>query len=458
MTSPCTPEAKAAFLRRAEETPLLRRGAELRDLHEALAWCDLNVDDPQAEEGAVSPLFGGDHLTRYGGEGTPDVSELCVGEYAIARQAGVVATANLMADALDLRHRFPQVWAEAQELVCEIWVLRRIAVLGRRLALTQAAEVDAALVEVLVQSPGRILRIAEARIIEAAPWLHSARVRETHERRGVWMPKARPGEQVDLAGVPGSQRLAARLKPGQAAELDHTIDTIADHLADEYAADPEAEAPTRDHLRAEALAILANPSLAATIIDEAQADPADALVPQQPELRAKTARRATIHVHVDAETLLTGQEGVARVESWGPVLLSQLAELLGRAEIAMAPVIDLRTLASVNAYEHPATMKARTELRTVGDVFPHSSHQPGETRVDHDHVEPYDPGGGPGQTNDLNDAPLTRRHHRLKTHRAYQLRQSGPGRYEWTTPHGLRRIVDRTGTHLPDAHLPAEEP
>ncbi|MFC5727799.1 MULTISPECIES: hypothetical protein [Nocardioides] len=143
-------------------------------------------------------------------------------------------------------------------------------------------------------------------------------------------------------------------------------------------------------------------------------------------------------------------EGVVRVEDLGPLLLGQLAELLGRSDIALAPVIDLRQLASVNAYEHPAAMKTRTELRTVGDVFPHSTHLPGATLVDHDHPVPYEPGGPPGQTGDLNDAPLTRRHHRAKTHHGYTLRQTGPGSYEWTTPHGIRRTVDHTGTHLPD--------
>lgn len=449
MVQPTAPTAKVEFLRRAEETPYSRRRADLRDLLEALEWCDLNSSDPQAEPKAVPISHGGDHLTRCGGDGTPDVAQLCAAEYAIARQAGERATWNLMSDALDLRHRFPLMWAKAQTLVCEVWVLRRVAVMARRLTRQQAEQVDQAMAEVLSQSPGRILQIAEARIIEADLRGHADRVREDNSRRGAWFPKPSPGEQLEVDGISGSRRFAARLKPGQAGELDHTLDVIADHLADEYAADPDAEMPTRDQLRAEALAYLADPHAAAAILDEAQADPEAATVEQRPERKQKTARKAKILIHVDADVLASGADGVARVEGWGPVLLSQLAELLGRTDLTLTPVIDLRTLTSVNAYEHPSTMKRRTELRTVGDVFPHSTHRPGRGDLDHDHAVAWDPGGPPGQTSDLNDAPLVRRHHRAKTHQAYVLRQTGPGRYEWTTPHGLRRVVDRTGTHLP---------
>ncbi|MCX6399846.1 MAG: hypothetical protein NTX33_07960 [Propionibacteriales bacterium] len=449
MDSPTAPTAKVEFLRRAEETPYARRAADLRDLQEALEWCDLNSSDPQAEPNAIPIGHGGDHLTRCGGQGTPDVAQLCAAEYAIARQAGERATWNLMSDALDLRHRFPLVWVKGQELVSELWVLRRIVVMARRLTKEQAARVDRAMVEVLGQSPGRILQIAEARIIEADVRGHADRIREDNSRRGVWFPKPSPGEQLEVDGISGSRRVAARLKPGQSGELDHTIDVIADHLADEYAADPDAEMPSRDQLRAEALAYLADPHAAAAIIDAAQADPEAAIVEQRPERKQKTSRRAKVFIHIDADVLADGADGVARVEDWGPVLLSQLAELLGRADITLTPVVDLRTFTSVNAYEHPATMKLRTELRTVGDVFPHSAHHPGRGAVDHDHAVAWESDGPPGQTNDLNDAPLSRRHHRAKTHHAYLLRQTGPGRYEWTTPHGLRRIVDRAGTHIP---------
>ena len=139
--------------------------------------------------------------------------------------------------------------------------------------------------------------------------------------------------------------------------------------------------------------------------------------------------------------------GVARVEGLGPMLLEQLAALLRRRDITLKPVIDLNLGATVDSYEHPTACKERTILRTGGDVFPHTTSR--TTRLDHDHVVPYvppDQGGPPGQTGDHNDAPLTRRHHRAKTHLGYKVRQLGLGAYRWETPHGLVRVVTRHGT------------
>ena len=93
-------------------------------------------------------------------------------------------------------------------------------------------------------------------------------------------------------------------------------------------------------------------------------------------------------------------------------------------------------------------VKARTELRTVGDVFPHavgiftrSGRSP-----DHDHTVPYDQHGPPDQTGDHNDTPLRRHHHRAKTHAAYTVHQLGPDKWIWRTPHGLHRLVTTRGT------------
>jgi hypothetical protein len=81
-------------------------------------------------------------------------------------------------------------------------------------------------------------------------------------------------------------------------------------------------------------------------------------------------------------------------------------------------------------------------------VFPHSANI-GYRRLDHDHATPYVPvgdGGPPGQTGDHNDGPLTRTHHRVKTHQPYDVRQLGLGAYRWVTPHGLGRLVTPAGT------------
>jgi hypothetical protein len=127
------------------------------------------------------------------------------------------------------------------------------------------------------------------------------------------------------------------------------------------------------------------------------------------------------------------------------VLLDQLGDLLEGRDVQVLPVIDLATVTKVDGYEHPTAVKQRTLLRTGGDVFPHSTSR-GLKRLDHDHPTPYDPAGPPGQTGDHNDAPLTRRHHRAKTHLPYRNDQLTLGVYRWTSPHGLARLVTPAGT------------
>jgi hypothetical protein len=155
-----------------------------------------------------------------------------------------------------------------------------------------------------------------------------------------------------------------------------------------------------------------------------------------------------VYVHLHQAALDGSAAGVARVEDLGPLLHEQVRRLVGHAHITVKPVLDLRDQVRVTAYEHPEAVKERTHLITVGEVFPHATRV--SRLVDLDHPARWDPGGPPGQTGDHNAAPLSRTHHRAKTHLAYQLRQTGPGSYLWTTPHGLHRHVDHTGTHVID--------
>jgi hypothetical protein len=191
---------------------------------------------------------------------------------------------------------------------------------------------------------------------------------------------------------------------------------------------------TRDELRSVALGWLAHPEDVVALL--AGAD--------EPLGHGAKTRRAVVHVHLH-QAALQGTTGVARVEEIGPLLLDELTGLLGHARITLAPVIDLATSVSVNAYEHPEAVKDRTHLRTVGEVFPHA--QTISRYTDIDHPDAFDAHGPPGQSGDHNAAPLGRRSHRAKTHLAYRTRQLGLARYLWRSLHGLQRLVDATGTH-----------
>jgi hypothetical protein len=149
--------------------------------------------------------------------------------------------------------------------------------------------------------------------------------------------------------------------------------------------------------------------------------------------------------------VLHGAPGVARGEGLGPVALERLKELLGRTELTVKPVIDLSDRVRSTAYEHPESLKERIHLTTGGDYWPYATSR--SRHVDFDHPIPYlppDRGGPPGQTGTHNSGPLSRRHHRWKTHAGYRSRQAGHGRYAWLTPHGLGFLVDHRGTNRID--------
>jgi hypothetical protein len=45
-----------------------------------------------------------------------------------------------------------------------------------------------------------------------------------------------------------------------------------------------------------------------------------------------------------------------------------------------------------------------------------------------------------------NYGPMTRTHHRIKTHGNWDVQQPFPGIYLWRDPHGAHYLVDHTGT------------
>ena len=159
--------------------------------------------------------------------------------------------------------------------------------------------------------------------------------------------------------------------------------------------------------------------------------------------------RAVVYVHLSAEALTAGT-GIARVEDVGPVLLSRLRLLLGElCTINLKPVIDLPAgHTPIDAYEIPASLREQLLLRNPADVFPYAAAV--SRSIDIDHTIPYlhpDRGGPPGQTRLGNLGPHVRRHHRLKTHGGWQVRQPEPGIWLWRSPHKRIYLVNATGTH-----------
>ena len=69
-------------------------------------------------------------------------------------------------------------------------------------------------------------------------------------------------------------------------------------------------------------------------------------------------------------------------------------------------------------------------------------------------VKPDD-GGPPGQTGVGKLGPITRFHHRVKTHGDWHVAQPFTGVFVWRTPTGRYYLVDHAGTHQALPALPA---
>ncbi len=429
----------SAVLAVAEAALFRRRQAEVDDLLVLSQWAGLHGEEP-----GDTGLFR-DRLLAVGGDGTPPVQEFCIGEMAVARRVHTFACQNAIADVLDLQHRLPQTWALVLELEAEVWVARRVATMTRALPRERVGLVDAAVARSIVgQAPSRVFTIAQAKIIEADPTAHAKRVDDERTRRYVSLSRC---DEVGL------RHIIARVSVGDAIWIDAMVDRVADVLA------ARNEHATRDELRAEALGWLARPAELLTLLLEhgdpdeldtsrTTATPSETLVALKTVDPAKLRPAAVIYLHLHQAVVEGSASGVARVESQGPLLTSQLAGLLGSAQVTVKPVIDLHDQISVNAYEHPEALKERVVLTAIGDYFPHASALFGARHTcDFDHVTAYDADGPPGQTGSHNSGPLSRRHHRAKTHGGFSSRQLGPGTYAWRTPHGQHRLVDQRGTH-----------
>jgi hypothetical protein len=427
-----------------------RRLAEVRDLEVLAQWAAVHSADPGGE-----PESDRDALVQLGGEGTPLVQDFCLGEIALARGTGVTATMNAMADTLDLLYRLPETWAACLAGEADLYIARRVAKLSRHLPADRVGVVDRAVARVIArESGGRVLAVAEAKIVEADPALHEERVEAERRRRYV------SSSRTDEFGL---RTVIARVDAGDAVWVDAIVARVAEIIAPRH---PDA---SPDELRSIAFGWLARPAELLQLLLEnrdeqealdleldaeldaevapsrATAFPADLLDALRGIDLSPLAPKAVLYVHLHEAAVqgAGGAGGISRVEGLGPVTLIGLQALLARTSLTVKPVLDLSDRVRSIAYEHPESLKERVHLTTGGDYWPYATST--ARNVDYDHPIPYDDTGPPGQTGTHNSGPLGRRHHRWKTHAGYRARQCA-GRYVWLTPHGLGFIVDHQGT------------
>ncbi|WP_232235808.1 13E12 repeat family protein [Acidipropionibacterium acidipropionici] len=326
-----------------------------------------------------------ERVVSAGAEGAGAVGEFVALEVGALLGLSEPAAWSLVHDVANLRARHPLLWAAVAELRVEAWQARKVALAAEELSAEAARWVDAELAELwgVVAWP-RIRRRLAGLIVRADADL--ARRKAEIARRDRFVSIRHLGDSTSV--------LTARMDTAAALTLEASLDMIVDQMILEGAQD---RLPV---LRARALEMLATPPLP----DAAAPNPSPGLP------------LADVVVHIAAEALdtaATDATNVARVAARGgdvgPVLLDQLAHLLGHHRIRVLPVTDL---------DHTVAYWRST---------PGSPAPPGQTRIS-------------------NLGPLGRREHRAKTAGIWTLSQPEPGVYEWTNRAGRRWTVTRGRT------------
>jgi hypothetical protein len=409
--------------------------SECRELVLAVQWADLHP----TSSGTVLP--GTERAKRYGGDGTPFAGEFAAAELGVLLGRSHVAAATLMADAPDVRHRLPMLWAELRAGSVRAWQARHVASRTRATGLTlaQARDVDETTTSYISSLPwGRFLELLKARIIAADPEAAEARRLSADLERFVI---------TGQSNEHGLKTLIAKATAGEGIYLVAMVDRIAEILFQQGDTDPVGVR------RSKALGILAQPARALALLQSAGGDQVS--TGSTTDGAASTTGgdvplpAATLYVHVSRESMDTG-EGVARMEGVGPITIGQASEFLRHSHVTIKPVIDLDADRPVDCYEIPDRLREQMHLRSPASAFPYSSAT--GRRMDLDHTAPFRVSTGSttegGQTRIGNLGKLTRFEHRIKTHgKDWRHRQPEPGVHHWRTPTGYQFTVDHTGTH-----------
>ena len=253
LRSPTTPAFRTclgldadATLTLAEEVLLRRRRAEVDDLRLVAHWAALIPAAPAVTPDWPTRLAPRTGSSRWAVRVHRRCGEFCIAEIAMVRQVHPLTGQAAIADVLDLQHRLPLVWEGVESLQAEAWVARKVASMTRSVPLATIEVVDRAVSAIVAtESPSPVLAVAQAKIIEADPAAHAAKVEAERRRRYVTL------SQSDEQGL---RHVIARVTAGDAVWVDALLERVADLIAPDHPHDT-----TRDELRSIAFGWLGRP-------------------------------------------------------------------------------------------------------------------------------------------------------------------------------------------------------
>ncbi len=208
------------------------RQAEVDLLRVAYQWAVLH--DPARLDPAESARPGRERARRYGGAGVAEVSEFAAAELGARIGRTTHAAAALIADAQDLHHRHPELWARVQAGEVRSSYARHVCVQTRNLSPAEAAYVDA---EVAESADGRIPwtrfeALVAGKVVAAAPAV--ARAKEEKARRARFAKRIGRTEH-------GMASFLVRADLATIEALDAAVTAAAAGLEETYPDDPDPE-------------------------------------------------------------------------------------------------------------------------------------------------------------------------------------------------------------------------
>ena len=304
------------------------------------------------------------------------------------------AASRLIGAALDLRHRLPQLWAKTRAGLVRPWIARKAAETSRDLNPDLMGRLDGQLARwAPTLSWGRIDALIAAFVIEADPDAAAKAAHDAEQPQGVWLSR---GSEC------GIKDIYIRTETPNAIWFDASIERIADQLT--------ALGDTTNHniRRAAPSASSPNPNKRGSCFGR-----------RAPKSPAPPLRRRWTHGR-QPPCMCTSASRPSPPPS------------PGRRSM---PMRSLSGSAKPSTYATPSTSSPMppAPADAATSTTPSPTNHP--TTAAHPHK--------PASTT----SPMTRWHHRVKTHNRWQVRQPFPGMFVWRSPHGRYHLVDHTGTH-----------
>jgi hypothetical protein len=429
----------AGVLAAAAEAEQAERRAALRKLELAYQWAILH---PASDETGVETP-GGPALDvlvaaeSLGGDGTPAVAAFTPEAFAAALGMTPSAGAQLIGDALDLRHRLPLLWRRVVTLQVPAWRARRVAQQTHRLPLAGARWVDEQLGARTGCGPVVVDRLVAEAVARFDPEAHQQREDDAQASWDLNLFHPEPGEFA------GTSDLHAQ---GDTLTLDQFHDLVC-AIANRLHLDGDPDPLGVRKIKAIGLITALVTALVTGLVTGQAALDLTAVLGAA--TGPKRSGKIKVHVHVDADDLdLDAEAGPAlatgTVEKIGPATLARIRSWVGHHQVVILPVLNMHRGDAVDVHDPPDWMRELVILRDRHCVFPGC--QVDARNCDLDHNIPYDENGPPGQTHPDNLACLCRRHHRAKTAGVWRYTRTPAGHYPWTGPHGTRYLVTPVGT------------